>query len=159
MRSELLSKLDIRPGEVGENVTTLGVDLLGLGEGDLLVFVPVDGEEGEVEGEGEGKRSDGVESDGEEGEFGKEGLEKRIEADEKREGAVVRITGLRNPCPQIDKFRKGLREKFLVRDAERNVVGRKVGVMAVVLKGGWVRPGMRIVVQRAEGERRELGCV
>jgi hypothetical protein len=38
---------------------------------------------------------------------------------------IVSITGLRNPCPQIERFRKGLQERFMIRDANRNIVGRK----------------------------------
>ncbi|EGE82490.1 MOSC domain-containing protein [Blastomyces dermatitidis ATCC 18188] len=61
---------------------------------------------------------------------------------------TVTVTGLRNPCAQIDRFRKGLKEKFVVRDAEGNIVGRKAGVLGVVERGGGVRPGMRILIEK-----------
>jgi MOSC domain-containing protein YiiM len=54
--------------------------------------------------------------------------------------AVVQITGLRNPCTQLDKLRPGLRAATLDRDAEGKL-RRKAGVMAIVLEDGDVRPG------------------
>ncbi|KAE8381617.1 PK beta-barrel-protein domain-containing protein-like protein [Aspergillus bertholletiae] len=60
--------------------------------------------------------------------------------------AVIVVTGLRNPCPQIDKFQAGLKERFLVRDGNRRIIGRLAGVMATVKQGGVVRPGMRTIV-------------
>lgn len=54
--------------------------------------------------------------------------------------ARVRLTGLRNPCFQIDGLEQGLMKAVLDRDSAGNVV-RKAGVMAVVLTGGVVRPG------------------
>lgn len=113
----------VLPGQLGENITTLGIDLLGLGEGTLLRFVA---------GEDDGGRSDEV--------------------------AAVRIMGLRNPCPQIEKFRKGLQEQCLVRDDERKIVARKAGIMGVVEAGGIVKPGMRILVERPESFK-PLVCV
>jgi MOSC domain-containing protein YiiM len=69
------------------------------------------------------------------------------EEDKGPEHAVVRITGLRNPCPHIDKFQRGLKERCLLRDGARNITGRKAGVMGVVEKGGVVEVGARIVIQ------------
>ena len=112
----------VLPGQLGENITTLGIDLLGLGEGTLLRFVA---------GEDDGG-SDDV--------------------------AAVRIMGLRNPCPQIEKFRKGLQEQCIVRDDERKIVARRAGVMGVVEVGGVIKPGMRILVERPENFK-PLGCV
>ena len=60
--------------------------------------------------------------------------------------AVVELTGLRNPCSQIEKFQPGLMAAVLDRDAQGRVV-RKAGVMAVVLQGGQVQPGDTIAVQ------------
>jgi MOSC domain-containing protein YiiM len=60
--------------------------------------------------------------------------------------AEVEITGLRNPCSQIDRFQPGLSAKVLDRDANGELV-RKAGVMAVVRRGGPVRAGDAIVVQ------------
>ncbi len=59
--------------------------------------------------------------------------------------AEVEVTGLRNPCVQLDRFRPGLMAATLGRDAAGNLV-RKAGVMAVVLTGGEVRPGDAIEV-------------
>ena len=62
------------------------------------------------------------------------------------ETAVIRITGLRNPCTQLDGFQQGLTAAVLDRDAEGRVV-RKAGVMSVVLEGGEVIPGDPILVE------------
>jgi len=56
------------------------------------------------------------------------------------EAAVVRLTGLRNPCHQIDAFQTGLMAAVLDRDDQGRLV-RKAGVMGVVLRGGVVRAG------------------
>jgi MOSC domain-containing protein YiiM len=61
-------------------------------------------------------------------------------------GAVVRVTGLRNPCAQIDRFRKGLLKVALGRDEDGQVV-RKAGIMGVVTTGGIIQPGDRIAVE------------
>jgi len=60
--------------------------------------------------------------------------------------ALVEVTGLRNPCHQLDDFQPGLMAATLGRDAEGGLI-RKAGVMAVVLRGGAVAPGDRIVVE------------
>jgi hypothetical protein len=60
--------------------------------------------------------------------------------------AVVEVTGLRNPCVQLDRFQQGLMAALLDRDREGNLV-RKAGVMAVVLTSGDVRPGDGIAVE------------
>ncbi len=59
--------------------------------------------------------------------------------------AVVEITGLRNPCAQLDGFQPGLMAAVLERDPQGTVV-RKAGVMGVVCEGGEVRPGDRLSV-------------
>lgn len=61
-------------------------------------------------------------------------------------GAEVEVTGLRNPCAQIDRFQSGLTSAVLDRDAQGGLI-RKAGVMAVVTRGGAIRPGDPIVVQ------------
>jgi MOSC domain-containing protein YiiM len=61
-------------------------------------------------------------------------------------GAAVEITGLRNPCEQINTFRPGLLKRVLGRDDEGRLV-RKAGVMSVVLSGGPVRPGDPVTVE------------
>ena len=63
------------------------------------------------------------------------------------ETAVVELTGLRNPCAQINAFRPGLLAAVLAR-AEDGTVVRKAGVMGIVLVGGEVRPGDPIRVDR-----------
>lgn len=92
---------EVGPGQMGENVTTRGIDLLSLPTGTLL----------RLGGE-----------------------------------AVVRLTGLRNPCTQLDDFRPGLMAAVLSRDEAGRLV-RKAGVMGVVLVGGVVRPGDPISVE------------
>ena len=59
--------------------------------------------------------------------------------------AEIEITGLRNPCRQLDDWQKGLMAATLDRDAEGNLI-RKAGVMAIVLESGEVRPGDGIAV-------------
>ncbi|MFF4243300.1 MOSC domain-containing protein [Streptomyces sp. NPDC001822] len=86
---------EVAPGDLGENVTTSGIDLLSLPVGTLLRL----GEE-----------------------------------------AVVEVTGLRNPCLQIDHFRDGLLKQVVGR-ADDGTVVRKAGIMGVVVTGGIVRPG------------------
>jgi len=60
--------------------------------------------------------------------------------------AVVEVTGLRNPCTQLDGYRQGLMRAVLDRDADGNLV-RKAGVMGVVRTGGEVRPGDPIRIE------------
>lgn len=123
IQNETLEELGVKPAEVGENITTTGVDLLSLSTGTRIRFVPPAGREGNG-----------------------------------AEHAVVCITGLRNPCHQIDKFRKGLQEKFIVRDVSRKIVGRKAGVMSVVEVGGIVEPGMQLEVEEPL-QHESLECV
>jgi MOSC domain-containing protein YiiM len=95
---------------MGENVTTRGVDLLGLPAGTCL----------------------------------------RLGAD-----AVVEVTGLRNPCHQLEGIQPGLLDAVLGRDDDGNLV-RKAGVMAVVVAGGEVRPGDAIRVELPPAPHRPL---
>lgn len=120
-------RFSVRPGDLGENITTEGVDLLRLSEGTKLHFLnPAD---------------------------------KRVDVDMfNHRHPVVRVTGLRNPCPQIQKFQDGLQEMCLVRDADRNIVQRKAGIMSVVERGGEVHEGARIIVEEPELYV-PLGCV
>jgi MOSC domain-containing protein YiiM len=97
-------------GQMGENVTTQGIDLLGLPTGTRL----------------------------------------RLGA-----GATVEVTGLRNPCVQLDRFAPGLMAAVLDRDAAGELI-RKAGVMGVVLAGGEVRPGDPIAVALPERPHRSL---
>ena len=135
---EILDECGVEPGQIGENVTTAGIDLLALGRGTRLHSLPP----------ASSPPLSGHDRSGEDGE----------EEKEDTPHPVVVIQGLRNPCPQIDRFRKGLKEMFVVRDEERRIVGRRAGVMGTVEVGGVVSVGMRIVVERAEVFE-ELGCV
>lgn len=67
----------------------------------------------------------------------------------------MKVTGLRNPCSQIDDHAQGLLAAVLDRDDEGNLF-RKAGVMGVVLTGGVVRPGDAIVVERQPVPHRAL---
>jgi MOSC domain-containing protein YiiM len=100
----------LAPGVMGENVTTRGIDLLGLPTGARL----------RLGGE-----------------------------------AVVEITGLRNPCYQLNGLQPGLMKATLDRDADGNLV-RKAGIMAVVLAPGEVRPGDPIEIDLPPEPHRKL---
>ena len=69
--------------------------------------------------------------------------------------AIVELTGLRNPCVQLDRFQPGLMKAVLGRDAEGRLV-RKAGVMGVVMAGGAVQPGDAIHVQPPPTPHRRL---
>ncbi|ADB30712.1 MOSC domain containing protein [Kribbella flavida DSM 17836] len=107
IQSELFEELAgagyaVQPGDLGENITTTGVDLFALPTGTTLHL---------------------------------------------GDTAVLTLTGLRNPCRQIDKFRTGLLKQVLHK-APGGTVVRRVGVMSVVTTGGTVRPGdpLRLVI-------------
>ncbi len=97
-------------GQMGENVTTRGVDLLGLPNGARLHLGA---------------------------------------------SAVVEVTGLRNPCRQLDGIQPGLMAATLGRDEGGRLV-RKAGVMGIVVTGGDVRPGDAITIELPEGPHRPL---
>jgi MOSC domain-containing protein YiiM len=103
----------IAAGQMGENVTTRGVDLLGLPVGTRLHL---------------------------------------------GDSAIVEVTGLRNPCVQLERFQPGLLSAVLTRDAHGEVV-RKAGVMSVVLAGGEVKPGDPITIELPTRPRQPLGVV
>lgn len=92
---------DVDSGQMGENITTRGVDLLGLPAGARL----------------------------------------QIGSD-----AIVEITGLRNPCAQLDGIQEGLMKAVLDRDDDGDLI-RKAGVMGIVVSSGEVRPGDAIRVE------------
>lgn len=69
--------------------------------------------------------------------------------------ALVEITGLRNPCVQLDRYRQGLMAAVLDRDAEGRLV-RKAGVMGIVLADGEVGAGDAIEVELPAGPQRRL---
>jgi MOSC domain-containing protein YiiM len=106
MHGELFDELAakgfaVAPGQLGENVTTRGVDLLALPVDTVL-------------------------------RLGK--------------AAIVKLTGLRNPCSQLDDFQDGLMAALLDRTPEGAIV-RKSGVMAIVIEGGPVRAGDAVRVE------------
>lgn len=74
------------------------------------------------------------------------------------ETAVVDVTGLRNPCAQINKFQPGLLSQVLGRDAHGEVV-RTAGVMAVVTTSGIVRPHDLVGVTLPKPPHRPLAPV
>jgi len=104
---------EVSPGDMGENLTTQGVDLLALPEGTELML---------------------------------------------GDTARIRITGLRNPCKQLNGHTPGLMNAVLDKHADGTLI-RKAGVMAVVLEGGEVRAGDAIDVRLPEDERRALAPV
>ena len=106
LQAELFGELaqagfTVGAGEMGENVTTCGIDLLDLPVGTLLHLGP---------------------------------------------DAVVEVTGLRQPCAQLNALRVGLMKALLYKDAAGKIV-RKAGIMGVALAGGEIRPGDGIRVE------------
>jgi MOSC domain-containing protein YiiM len=69
--------------------------------------------------------------------------------------AMIEVTGLRNPCRQIDAFQQGLTAAVLGRDLEGRLI-RKAGVMAIVIAGGDVTAGDLIAVELPAGKQRPL---
>lgn len=69
--------------------------------------------------------------------------------------AVIEVTGLRNPCTQLNDFQPGLMNAVLERD-ERGALIRKAGIMAIVVAGGEVTPGDPIVVELPPEPHRSL---
>jgi MOSC domain-containing protein YiiM len=59
--------------------------------------------------------------------------------------AIIKLTGLRNPCSQLDRFQTGLMSAVLGRMPDGKLV-RKAGVMAIVVASGVVQPGDAITV-------------
>ena len=103
----------VSAGQMGENITTQGVDLLGLPAGARLCLGGA---------------------------------------------AVIEVTGLRNPCAQLDRLQPGLMAATLGRDQHGNLV-RKAGIMGVVIAGGEVRPGDQIRVELPPQPHRPLAPV
>lgn len=108
--AELATKgFAVAPGDIGENITTEGIDLLALPTGARLSIG----------------------------------------------GAVIEVTGLRNPCIQLDRFQEGLMQAVLDRAADGRLI-RKAGIMGVVVEGGQVRIGDRIDVELPAAPHRPL---
>jgi MOSC domain-containing protein YiiM len=104
------SGFSVASGQLGENVTTRGIDLLGLPVGTRLRL---------------------------------------------GDAAIVEVTGLRNPCQQIERFQPGLVKHVLVKHDAGHIV-RKTGVMAIVIMGGDVRSGDAIGIELPAGQHRAL---
>jgi len=71
------------------------------------------------------------------------------------ESAVVEITGLRNPCSQLDDLLPGLMKAVLGREENGDLI-RKAGVMTIVISGGEIRPNDSILVELPTGEHSPL---
>ncbi|MEP7100148.1 MAG: MOSC domain-containing protein [Burkholderiales bacterium] len=69
--------------------------------------------------------------------------------------AIVELTGLRNPCAQLDRFRPGLMAATLGRAPDGALV-RKAGVMGIVLAGGELRAGDEIRIELPPGAHSPL---
>jgi len=69
--------------------------------------------------------------------------------------AKIKITGLRNPCAQLDHYQKGLMAAVLERDENGKLI-RKAGIMAIVLKSGLVSKGDSIEVHLPPEPHRPL---
>jgi MOSC domain-containing protein YiiM len=74
------------------------------------------------------------------------------------EDAVVQLTGLRNPCRQLDAFRPGLAQAMFGKDENGELV-RKAGVMSIVVSGGAIRAGDEITVELPKAAREKLAPV
>ncbi len=74
------------------------------------------------------------------------------------ETAILEVTGLRNPCAQLDRIQPGLMAATLDRDSRGNLI-RKAGIMAVVRTGGEVRPGDAIRIELPPQPYRSLAPV
>ncbi|GAB5387850.1 MAG: MOSC domain-containing protein [Alphaproteobacteria bacterium] len=70
-------------------------------------------------------------------------------------GAIIRITGLRNPCIQLNRFSPGLMDALITRAPDGSLI-RKGGIMAVVEQGGDILPGDAIEVTLPDGQLRRL---
>ena len=115
IHAELLDELrtagfSVSVGQVGENITTRGIDLLGLPTGTRLYL---------------------------------------------GDTAAIEVTGLRNPCVQLDRFQPGLMAAVLDHDEQGRLI-RKAGIMGIVLTVGEVRPGDPIRVRLPPEPHRPL---
>lgn len=74
------------------------------------------------------------------------------------DAAIVTVTGLRNPCTQLERIRSGLMKATLERDPDGSVI-RKAGIMGIVLTGGEIRVGDPIDVELPPPPHRPLAPV
>jgi MOSC domain-containing protein YiiM len=111
LQDELLARgLHVGPGEMGENITTRGIDLLSLPAGTRLRL---------------------------------------------GDTALIEVTGLRNPCKQLNDVQPGLMAATLARSPTGQLI-RKAGIMSIVLTGGEVRPGDLIHIELPARPHRAL---
>lgn len=103
----------VGPGIMGENITTKGIDILGLPRDSLL----------------------------------------RI-----GDNAVIKITGLRNPCKQLEDYQKGLLKALLDKTPDGELI-RKSGVMGIVISGGVIKTDDLIKIQLPDKPYHKLECV
>lgn len=68
------------------------------------------------------------------------------------------ITGLRNPCNQLDGLKPGLMQALVFKQEDGTII-RKAGIMSIVHQGGWVRPGDEIRVELPHGRHIPLDRV
>jgi MOSC domain-containing protein YiiM len=158
MQAELFGEVGekgyaVAPGELGENVTTSGIDLLALPLGTILRFGPQAGETARLDGQAPTAALDAVlaaasaaELDGPTSKAAAAvaTMAARETGDDPRPAVV--IAGLRNPCAQINGFQQGLLKEVVGHDENGSLV-RKAGIMAVVLRGGPIRPGDDVHVE------------
>lgn len=71
------------------------------------------------------------------------------------DNVVVELTGLRNPCAQIEAFQPGLLKAFLDKYEDGNII-RKSGVMSIVIEGGWINQGDTIRVELPPEPHRKM---
>jgi len=118
LHAELFAELaargiSISAGQMGENITTTGIELLSLPLGTRLTLGP---------------------------------------------SAVVEITGLREPCSQMNTLHPGLMKACIARSPTGAKI-RKAGIMAIVLTSGTVHPGDPIKTQLPPSPWLPLGPV
>lgn len=101
---------EVAPGDLGENITTKGLDVHALAVGSVLLL---------------------------------------------GDDVLVAVTGVRNPCAQIERFQPGLLARVACRD-ERGGLVRRAGIMAVVVRGGTVHVGDIVEVSAPPGRPRPL---
>jgi MOSC domain-containing protein YiiM len=70
-------------------------------------------------------------------------------------GAVLQITGLRNPCVQINGHSPGLMNALLDRADDGSLI-RKGGVMAIVLSAGHICAGDSVTFLSSDGPHQSL---
>jgi MOSC domain len=102
----------IKPGDIGENITTSGIDLLALPYGTYLHIG----------------------------------------------SAILQVTGLRNPCVQLNNFRPGLMDAVLDKAEDGGLI-RKAGVMTIVMQAGVIRTGDAITITLPDGPHKALAVV